>query len=117
MAALDLMTAKMKQIQEKIETKTASQAKALVQYQIRTFLLTYFLYIVFYLSRKPFSTLKTSLAEELLLTDADLGQIETIFLIMYAASQFMVGPFGDGFTQLSDPCPANTPNPQFRPYS
>ena len=97
MAALDLMTAKMKQIQEKIETKTASQAKALVQYQIQTFLLTYFLYIVFYLSRKPFSTLKTSLAEELLLTDADLGQIETIFLIMYAASQFMVGPFGDKY--------------------
>ena len=35
-------------------------------------------------------------------------------LLTWAA---MVGPFGDGLTQLSDPCPANTPNSQFRLYS
>ena len=29
----------------------------------------------------------------------------------------IVGPFGDGLTQLSDPRLVNTPNPRFRPYS
>jgi OPA family sugar phosphate sensor protein UhpC-like MFS transporter len=95
MAALDKMAAIKQRVQLKIDAKN----EVLYRYQWRSFFLTYVLYICFYLSRKPFSTVKDTLKDptELNLTDENLGQIETIFLVTYACAQFIVGPFGDKY--------------------
>ena len=97
MAALDKMQELQLKIQMKINSKKLNNDKILAKFQMQTFALTYILYICFYLARKPFSTIKDSLKDpnELNLTDEKLGQIETAFLITYAAAQFIVGPFGD----------------------
>ena len=97
LAALDRMASIQQKVQKKIAAKRLVERDALTSYQWRSFFLTYSLYIIFYMSRKPFSTLKGTIQLELELSDADLGQIETIFLITYAASQFIIGPFGDKY--------------------
>lgn len=99
MAALDKMQELQLKIQMKINSKKLNNDKILAKFQMQTFALTYILYICFYLARKPFSTIKDSLKDpnELNLTDEKLGQIETAFLITYAAAQFIVGPFGDKY--------------------
>ena len=100
--ALIKMAAMQQSIQKKITTSKQIQKQNLAKYQWQAFFLTYILYICFYLARKPFSTIKDTLKtpnqlKSTPLTDDDLGQIETVFLVAYAGAQFIIGPFGDKY--------------------
>ena len=102
MEALIKMAAMQQSIQKKITTSKQIQKQNLAKYQWQAFFLTYILYICFYLARKPFSTIKDTLKtpnqlKSTPLTDDDLGQIETVFLVAYAGAQFIIGPFGDKY--------------------
>jgi len=59
--------------------------------------LTYCAYIVFYFSRKPFSTVKPMISASLSLSTQQLGWVDTSFLFAYAASQFVLSPYGDKY--------------------
>ncbi len=64
---------------------------------IRAFALTWVGYAVFYLTRKNLSVVKTRLHEELGVSVLALGTIDTIYLVLYAAGQFINGVLGDRF--------------------
>ena len=72
-------------------------AKRLRRYQIRTFALTWASYAGFYLTRKPIGVVKARLQDELGMTTAALGQLDTAYLAAYAAGQFINGTLGDRF--------------------
>eukprot|EP00035_Acanthoeca_spectabilis_P014797 m.289300 g.289300 ORF g.289300 m.289300 type:complete len:498 (-) comp16224_c0_seq5:689-2182(-) len=60
-----------------------------------TFALTYVCYATIYFTRKPYSVVKKSVGEDLKLSKAELGMIDTAFLSMYAVGQFTLSPLGD----------------------
>ncbi|KAK3233542.1 hypothetical protein CYMTET_56170 [Cymbomonas tetramitiformis] len=59
--------------------------------QVFIFLLTYGAYVVVYFTRKPFSVAKSTLKTEGVHTEAELGAIDTAFLVAYAVGQFGAG--------------------------
>ena len=63
----------------------------------RAFIVTWICYASFYLTRKPFSVVKSQLKTELGLSTAELGVIDTSFLAAYAFAQLVLGPLGDRF--------------------
>jgi OPA family sugar phosphate sensor protein UhpC-like MFS transporter len=65
--------------------------------QVRVFALTWLSYASFYLTRKDFSVVKGRLEEEMGLTLAQLGMIDTLYLAAYALGQFVSGSLGDRF--------------------
>jgi sugar phosphate permease len=65
--------------------------------QVRVFALTWLSYASFYLTRKDFSVVKGRLEEDLHLTLAQLGMIDTLYLAAYAVGQFVSGSLGDRF--------------------
>ena len=58
----------------------------------RAFIVTWICYASFYLTRKPFSVVKSQLKTELGLSTAELGVIDTSFLAAYAFAQLVLGP-------------------------
>lgn len=65
--------------------------------QVRIFVLCWMSYAFFYVSRKNFSIVKTSLHEELGFSMVQLGFIETLYAGCYMAGQFVSGALGDKF--------------------
>jgi sugar phosphate permease len=63
--------------------------------RVRAFALSWLAYASYYLCRKPFSVAKTSLEEELRLSERDLAWIDTGYLAAYALGQFVWGVLGD----------------------
>jgi sugar phosphate permease len=65
------------------------------RYQINVFALTWISYVLLYLTRKNFSVAKSVLNEDAGLSVAMLGTIDTCFLVVYAAGQFLSGYIAD----------------------
>lgn len=65
------------------------------RYQINVFALTWISYVLLYLTRKNFSVAKSMLNEDAGLSVAMLGTIDTCFLVVYAAGQFLSGYIAD----------------------
>ncbi len=65
------------------------------RYQARTFILTWLSYASYYLTRKPFAVVKTTLSERLGFSVGVLALIDTVYLTAYAAGQFLNGYLGD----------------------
>lgn len=63
--------------------------------QIRAFALTWISYASYYFTRKNLAVSKSRLHDSLGFTTAELGSIDTLYLIIYAAGQFMTGWLGD----------------------
>eukprot|EP00922_Rhytidocystis_sp_ex-Travisia-forbesii_P070432 GHVS01105207.1.p1 GENE.GHVS01105207.1~~GHVS01105207.1.p1 ORF type:complete len:240 (-),score=30.97 GHVS01105207.1:1697-2416(-) len=59
------------------------------------FCLTYISYASLYLTRKPFSVVKSQIETDVFLSPQQLGLIDTAFLVLYALGQFLSGPLGD----------------------
>lgn len=68
-------------------------------YRIRVFFITWLAYVGFYLTRKSFGVAKVGILadENVTVTKADMGWIDFVYLICYAAGQFMWGPLSDRF--------------------
>ena len=65
--------------------------------QLRIFFLSWLSYAFFYVSRKNFSIVKTTLNEELGFSMVQLGFIETLYASSYMIGQFVSGALGDKF--------------------
>ena len=65
--------------------------------QIRMFCLTYVTYVVVYFLRKPWSTCKAVLGDDLNADMTRLGFVDTCFLAAYAAGQIFLSPLGDRY--------------------
>ena len=65
--------------------------------QGRVFALTWLSYASYYLTRKNFSVVKTELESSFGLSLLQLGTIDTLYLALYAAGQFISGGLGDRF--------------------
>lgn len=63
--------------------------------QVTAFVLTWSAYAAFYLCRKNYSVAKDALAQSEGLTNTQLGDIETGYLVAYAVGQFANGALGD----------------------
>ena len=63
--------------------------------QKRVFVLTYVTYIMVYFLRKPWSTCKLAIGEDLNLDLKSLGAVDTGFLVAYALGQIFLSPLGD----------------------
>jgi sugar phosphate permease len=63
--------------------------------QARAFSLTWLSYASYYLTRKNFSVVKSRLNEDLGISVAALGGIDTLYLGLYALGQFLTGSLGD----------------------
>jgi sugar phosphate permease len=63
--------------------------------QIRIFVLSWLSYAFYYVSRKNFSVVKTTLHEDLGFTMVQLGTIETLYAACYMIGQFISGALGD----------------------
>jgi len=63
--------------------------------QKRVFALTYLTYIMVYFLRKPWSTCKLAIGEDLNLDLKSLGAVDTGFLVAYALGQIFLSPLGD----------------------
>lgn len=61
----------------------------------RVFALTWIAYASYYLARKNFSVVKKRLEREYELTETQLGDIDTGYLVAYTAGQFLAGLAGD----------------------
>ena len=59
------------------------------------FVISYLNYASFYFARKPFSVVKKAMGDDLGFTTAELGTIDTAFLVMYALGQFVLPQLGD----------------------
>jgi MFS transporter, OPA family, glycerol-3-phosphate transporter len=64
-------------------------------FRIQTFSLTWLAYALLYFTRKNYSVVKSTMADELHLTGSQLGAIDTGFLVAYALGQFVHGVVGD----------------------
>ncbi len=62
---------------------------------MQIFILSWLAYGSYYLCRRPFAVGKATIADELHLTEAALGRIDTGYLVAYAAGQFASGLVGD----------------------
>lgn len=65
--------------------------------QIRIFFLSWLSYAFYYVSRKNFSIVKTTLHEDLGFSMVQLGTIETLYASCYMIGQFASGALGDKF--------------------
>lgn len=65
------------------------------RYRVQTFILTWTAYASLYLCRKNLSVVKDRLGETFHLTAAQLGDIDTGYLVAYAVGQFVNGTIGD----------------------
>ncbi|KJE92737.1 hypothetical protein CAOG_03647 [Capsaspora owczarzaki ATCC 30864] len=63
--------------------------------QMQVIVATWFAYAATYLLRKPVSVVKNAMAEELQMSTAVLGLLDTAFLMPYAALQLVIAPFAD----------------------
>lgn len=63
--------------------------------QIRIFVLSWLSYAFYYVSRKNFSVVKTTLHENLDFNMVQLGTIETLYAASYMVGQFISGALGD----------------------
>jgi sugar phosphate permease len=77
---------------ESISAATLARYRRL---RIQTFALTWTAYASYYLCRKNLSVAKKALKDEHGLSNADLGTIDTGYLVAYAAGQFVSGVLGD----------------------
>lgn len=68
---------------------------ALRKLQVRAFALTWLSYASYYLLRKNFGVMKTSLEAEAGVSIDMLGTIDTVYLALYAVGQFVTGALGD----------------------
>lgn len=71
-------------------------------YKLRTFLLTFFSYVSFHVTRKVFSVIKSNLSDAKWFgaagdTGAKLGLLDGLFLFAYAVGLFVAGACGDNF--------------------
>lgn len=69
--------------------------KKLLELQIRAFVLTWVSYASFYFTRKNLAVTKSRLHEQLGVTTALLGTLDTAYLITYALGQLISGVLGD----------------------
>ncbi|MCS6912678.1 MAG: MFS transporter [Myxococcales bacterium] len=76
---------------------SAQQRQRLAQLQARVFGITWLSYASYYLTRKNLSVVKSRLHDELGVSAAALGVIDTLYLVGYAAGQFVSGVLGDRF--------------------
>jgi sugar phosphate permease len=67
----------------------ADQRPALNAWRWRVFAATWACYAGFYFCRKPFSSAKASLGSELHFSDLDLANVYAVYLVTYAAGQFL----------------------------
>lgn len=65
------------------------------RYRVQTFVLTWTAYASMYLCRKNFSVAKERLADLYHLSNAQLGDLDTGYLVAYAVGQFVNGTLGD----------------------
>jgi len=72
-----------------------AQSEAFLRMQKVVFVVSYINYGSFYFARKPFSVVKKAMSTDLGFTTAELGQIDTAFLVLYAAGQFVLPQLGD----------------------
>ncbi|PFH33153.1 transporter, major facilitator family protein [Besnoitia besnoiti] len=71
----------------------SSAAAAIARIQFQQLLVTFLCYASLYLTRKPFASARALLQHELGVTTADMGYIDTAFLLMYAITQlFLAAP-------------------------
>lgn len=75
-----------------ITDKNPGQLRSL---QARVFVLTWFSYASYYLTRKNFGVAKTTLGAEYGIDSSVLGGIDTLYLGLYALGQFINGGLGD----------------------
>ncbi len=76
---------------------SATRPGAFRSLQARVFVLTWLSYASYYLTRKNFSVVKTELETAHGLSLMQLGTIDTLYLALYAAGQFISGGLGDRF--------------------
>ncbi len=74
---------------------TASRRPKLRALQWRVAILTWVSYASYYLTRKPFSVVKSRLQSDLGISEVALGAIDTAYLGLYAVGQFVNGALGD----------------------
>jgi sugar phosphate permease len=74
---------------------TAERNSRLFQLQLRAFALTWLGYASFYFTRKNLAVCKSRLHDEVGISIAALGTIDTAYLIAYAIGQFTSGALGD----------------------
>lgn len=65
--------------------------------QILIFAFTYITYGSIYMTRKPFSVVKSNFKEDTGYGTSELGMIDTAFLVAYAIGQFSCGALGDRY--------------------
>jgi len=65
--------------------------------QVRIIVLTYFSYFFYYFGRKYFGIITPTLIEEGILSRNQIGLIQTGYLVVYAAGQFVSGALGDKY--------------------
>ncbi|MDP6115019.1 MAG: MFS transporter [Planctomycetota bacterium] len=70
---------------------------ALSSLQARVFFLTWLSYASYYLTRKNYSVVKTTLQNDFGLTKMDLGNVDSLYLTAYALGQFICGALGDRY--------------------
>jgi len=78
-------------------TLTASIEHRYRHWRMRIFAITWLAYASFYLVRKSFAVAKVAFADDpnVQLTKPQMGQIDSVYLILYSLGQFIWGPLGD----------------------
>ena len=76
---------------------TESASRTLKRLQARAFTLTWLSYASYYLTRKNFAVVKTTLLGSYGMTQFQLGVADTLYLAAYALGQFVNGALGDRF--------------------
>jgi sugar phosphate permease len=63
--------------------------------RVQAFVMTWLAYAGFYFCRANWSIVKSAVGQDLDLSAVELGQLDTIYLVLYAAGQFLNGWLGD----------------------
>ena len=66
-------------------------------WRIRVFVATWLCYAGYYFGPRPFYILKSQLADDLGFSATTLGYVGAIYLVSYAAAQFLAGALGNRF--------------------
>ncbi len=80
-----------------IKSTSKTPKKSFRLNQLVTFFITWLSYAAYYLTRKNFSVVKSTLKEQLGVSVIHLGYIDTIYLALYSVGQFINGGLGDKF--------------------
>jgi len=75
--------------------ESTEKTRKLQKYQARAFVLTWFSYASYYMTRKPIGVVKARLQDELGMSIGMLGLLDTAYLSVYAIGQFINGLTGD----------------------